>query len=50
MAAWAAPMVSVSDFTRLAKTPKHQAVGQTLGLVVTYLLFAVASISIIVGS
>ena len=50
IAAWAAPMVSVSDFTRLAKTPKHQAVGQTLGLVVTYLLFAVASISIIVGS
>lgn len=50
IAAWAAPMVSVSDFTRLASSTKSQAIGQTVGLVVTYLLFAVASISIIVGS
>ncbi|MDW0117881.1 NCS1 family nucleobase:cation symporter [Sporosarcina thermotolerans] len=50
LAAWAAPMVNVSDFTRLARSTKDQAIGQTLGLVVTYLLFAVASISIIVGS
>ena len=50
IAAWAAPMVSVSDFTKLARSNKDQAVGQTVGLIVTYLLFAVASISIIVGS
>lgn len=50
IAPWAAPMVSVTDFTRLARSHKHQAIGQTLGLVVTYLLFAIASISIIVGS
>lgn len=50
IAAWAAPMVNVADFTRLAKSTKSQAIGQTVGLVVTYLLFAVASISIIVGS
>lgn len=50
LAAWAAPIVSVSDFTRLARSHKDQAIGQTLGLVVTYLLFAVASIAIIVGS
>ncbi|ALC92632.1 allantoin permease [Bacillus sp. FJAT-18017] len=50
IAAWAAPIVNVSDFTRLAKSTKDQAIGQTLGLVVAYLLFAVASISIIVGS
>ncbi|MDN4608321.1 allantoin permease [Sporosarcina highlanderae] len=50
LAAWAAPMVNVSDFTRLAKCTKDQAIGQTVGLVVTYLLFAVASIAIIVGS
>lgn len=50
IAAWAAPIVNVSDFTRLARSTKVQAVGQTLGLVVTYLLFAIASISIIVGS
>ncbi|WP_252501622.1 NCS1 family nucleobase:cation symporter [Sporosarcina sp. Marseille-Q4943] len=50
IAAWAAPIVSVSDFTRLAVSTKSQAIGQTVGLVVTYLLFAIASISIIVGS
>ncbi|MEH7125211.1 NCS1 family nucleobase:cation symporter [Bacillus sp. JJ1773] len=50
IAAWAAPIVNVSDFTRLARSTKDQAIGQTLGLVVTYLLFAIASISIIVGS
>lgn len=50
IAAWAAPMVSVSDFTRMSRSTKQQAIGQPLGLIVTYLLFAVASISIIVGS
>lgn len=50
IAAWAAPMVNVSDFTRLARTHKEQVIGQTVGLIVTYLLFAVASISIIAGS
>lgn len=50
IAAWAAPIVNVADFTRLARSTKAQAVGQTAGLLVTYLLFAVASISIIVGS
>ncbi|WP_432363096.1 allantoin permease [Sporosarcina sp. UB5] len=50
IASWAAPIVNVSDFTRLASSTKNQAIGQTVGLVVTYLLFAVASISIIVGS
>lgn len=50
IAAWAAPMVSVSDFTRLSRSTKDQAIGQTFGIVVTYLLFAVASIAIIVGS
>ncbi|WP_053365757.1 allantoin permease [Bacillus sp. FJAT-27245] len=50
IAAWAAPIVNVSDFTRLARSTKDQAIGQTVGLVVTYLLFATASISIIVGS
>ena len=50
IAAWAAPIVNVSDFARLARSTKAQAVGQTVGLVVTYLLFAIASIAIIVGS
>ncbi|KAB2337252.1 allantoin permease [Cytobacillus depressus] len=50
VAAWAAPIVNVSDFTRMAKSTKAQAIGQTIGLVIAYLLFAVASIAIIVGS
>ncbi|GGJ96552.1 allantoin permease [Lentibacillus kapialis] len=50
LAAWSAPMVNVSDFTMLARKPKDQMLGQTIGLIVTYVLFAVASIAIIVGS
>lgn len=50
IAAWAAPIVNVSDFTKLAKSTKVQAIGQTVGVVVAYILFAVASIAIIVGS
>lgn len=50
IAPWAAPMVSVTDFTRLSKTHREQTIGQTVGLIVTYLLFAIASIAIIVGS
>ncbi|WP_222928821.1 allantoin permease [Neobacillus piezotolerans] len=50
IAAWATLFVNVSDFTRMAKSTKDQAIGQTIGIVVAFLLFAVASISIIVGS
>lgn len=50
IASWAAPIVNVSDFTRFATSTKAQVVGQSIGLVITYLLFAFASIAIIVGS
>lgn len=50
LATWAAPITNVSDFTREARTPKDQIVGQSLGIMITYILFAVASISIVVGS
>ncbi|RHW34877.1 allantoin permease [Neobacillus notoginsengisoli] len=50
LATWAAPAVSVSDFTREAKSQKAQTVGQIMGIVLTYLLFAIASIAVIVGS
>lgn len=49
VSSWAAPIVSVSDFTRYATSVK-QIIGQPVGLVITYALFAVTSISIIVGS
>lgn len=47
---WAAPIVSVADFTRLAVSNKIQIIAQTAGLLLTYGLFAIASISIIIGS
>lgn len=50
LATWAAQIVSVSDFTRVTRSNKAQAVGQALGIIFTYLLFAFASIAIIVGS
>lgn len=50
VAVWAAPAVSASDFTQYAKSFQQQALGQTLGLVVAYLLFAVASVCILAGA
>lgn len=50
VAVWAAPAVSASDFTQNAKNFKSQATGQTLGLAVAYILFAVASVCILAGA
>jgi allantoin permease len=50
LSTWVAQILSVSDVTRFASSNKDQTIGQILGLITTYLLFAVASISIIVGS
>jgi allantoin permease len=50
LSTWVAQILSVSDVTRFASSNKDQTIGQILGLLATYLLFAVASISIIVGS
>ncbi|WP_218781138.1 NCS1 family nucleobase:cation symporter [Bacillus sp. EB106-08-02-XG196] len=50
MATWVAQILSVSDITRFSRSNKDQSIGQISGLIITYLLFAVASISIIVGS
>lgn len=44
VAVWAAPAVSASDFTQNAHSFRAQALGQTLGLIVAYILFAVASV------
>ncbi|MCI6274601.1 allantoin permease [Tractidigestivibacter sp.] len=49
LAVWAAPGASVSDFTRAAKSTGEQAKGQTLGLVVGYVVFAICSVIITVG-
>jgi allantoin permease len=50
VAVWAAPAVSASDFTQNASSFRQQALGQTLGLVVAYILFAVAGVCIIAGA
>jgi allantoin permease len=49
LAVWAAPGASVSDFTQNAKSTKQQAVGQTLGLVIGYAIFAIFSVVILIG-
>ncbi|MFJ8065085.1 cytosine permease [Psychrobacillus sp. NPDC096426] len=50
LATWAAPSVSISDFTREAVSQKVQTVGQIAGILLSYLLFAFASIAVIIGS
>ncbi|MDE1547660.1 allantoin permease [Jeotgalibaca caeni] len=49
LAVWAAPGASVSDFTQNAKSTRAHAVGQTLSLLVAYLIFAVSSVTILIG-
>jgi allantoin permease len=50
VAVWAAPACSASDFTQNAISFKAQAIGQTLGLIVSYALFAFTSVVIIAGA
>lgn len=50
VATWVAPILSVSDITRYSQSKQAQARGQFAGIIATYLLFALASISIIIGS
>lgn len=46
---WAGPGASVSDFTQNAKSTKTQVIGQISGIVVAHILFAIASVFIIIG-
>lgn len=46
---WAAPGVSVSDFTQNAKSQKDQTIGQIGSLFVGYLIFAFMAVIIIIG-
>ncbi|MFC4698405.1 allantoin permease [Enterococcus aquimarinus] len=49
IAVWAAPGASVSDFTQNATSTKAQMMGQTLSLMVAYLMFAFSSVVILIG-
>ncbi|MBG9982595.1 cytosine permease [Aerococcaceae bacterium DSM 111020] len=46
---WAAPGVSVADFTKDAESQKAQSTGQISGLFVGHLIFAIMSVIIIIG-
>ncbi|WP_408006926.1 NCS1 family nucleobase:cation symporter-1 [Pseudalkalibacillus sp. A8] len=50
LATWVAQILSVSDVTRFSSSNRDQSIGQISGLIITYLLFSVVSITIIVGS
>lgn len=50
VATWVAPILSVSDITRYSRSDRAHSAGQFAGIAATYLLFALASISIIIGS
>lgn len=47
---WAAPVASVSDNTQNATSTEAQMKGQILGVVVGYLVFAVTSMTILIGA
>lgn len=49
VAVWAAPSSSVSDFTQNTKSMKDQMFGQGLGLLIAYIIFALSSVSILIG-
>ncbi|MGF3067161.1 allantoin permease [Facklamia sp. P12945] len=50
LSVWAAPGVSVSDFTQNATSTKSQTIGQILSLLVGYVIFAFASITVLNGA
>lgn len=50
VATWVAPILSVSDITRYSRSDRAHSSGQFAGIIATYLLFALASVSIIIGS
>ncbi len=50
IAVWAAPGASVADFTQNATDTKTQRTGQTLSLLVAYVVFAFCSVVILIGA
>lgn len=49
LSVWAAPGASVSDFTQKATSTRDQRVGQIGSFIVAYLIFALSSVSILIG-
>lgn len=47
---WGGPIVNIADLTQRAKTPKAPVVGLPLGMIVSYILFAITSVGLLVGT
>ncbi|RNB80335.1 allantoin transporter [Brevibacillus nitrificans] len=47
---WAGPIVNISDLTQRAKTPRAAIFGLPFGMIVSYVLFAITCIGLIVGT
>jgi allantoin permease len=47
---WAGPIVNIADLTQRAKTPRAPMIGLPIGMIVSYVLFAITCIGLIVGT
>ncbi|MFP3392712.1 cytosine permease [Brevibacillus sp. SIMBA_040] len=47
---WGGPIVNIADLTQRAKTSKAPLVGLPLGMIVSYILFAITSVGLLVGT
>lgn len=50
LSTWAAPAVSVSDFTQNATSTRDQTIGQMLSMLVGYIIFAFAAVCVLNGA
>ena len=47
---WAGPIVNSADFTQRAKSPRAAIIGLPLGWIISYVLFAITSVSLVAGT
>lgn len=50
MGVWAAPGASVNDFTQYSKSQRSHTIGQISGLLLSYVIFAFSSVTILIGA
>ncbi|MGB3159637.1 MAG: cytosine permease [Carnobacterium sp.] len=47
---WAGPIVNIGDFTQRARKPKDAMIGLPLGMIISYVLFAITTVALIAGT
>lgn len=47
---WAGPIVNIGDFTQRAKSPKDAIIGLPVGMILSYVLFAITCVALIAGT